>query len=203
MSGDRITTVAQLEALYGAPAQPSVIKETDRLTPAYRALIEASPFVVLASAGAQGLDCSPRGDAAGFVRVADENTLLLPDRRGNNRIDTLRNVVVDPRVALLVMVPGHGETLRINGRAEISVAPDLLKSFAVDGKSPRSVLVIAIERVYFQCARAVMRSRLWNAAPANSELPSAGEMLRQASGSEFDGLTYDAGLASRQKSTLY
>ena len=112
MSGDRITTVAQLEALYGVPAQPSVIKETDRLTPAYRALIEASPFVVLASAGAQGLDCSPRGDAAGFVRVADENTLLLPDRRGNNRIDTLRNVVVDPRVALLVMVPGHGETLR-------------------------------------------------------------------------------------------
>ena len=203
MSGDRITTVAQLEALYGVPAQPSVIKETDRLTPAYRALIEASPFVVLASAGAQGLDCSPRGDAAGFVRVADENTLLLPDRRGNNRIDTLRNVVVDPRVALLVMVPGHwrnsaDQWARRNQRRARSA-----EEFRRDGKSPRSVLVIAIERVYFQCARAVMRSRLWNAAPANSELPSAGEMLRQASGSEFDGLTYDAGLASRQKSTLY
>ena len=128
---------------------------------------------------------------------------MMPDRRGNNRIDTLRNIVVDPRVALLVMVPGHGETLRINGRAEISIAPDLLESFAVDGKSPRSLLVITIERVYFQCARALMRSGLWNAAPANSRLPSAGEMLRQASGSEFDAVTYDAGLTMRQKSTLY
>lgn len=200
---DRITSVEALEKLYGAPAEPSVIKETDRLTPAYRAIVEASPFAVLATAGPGGLDCTPRGDRPGFVRVTDERTLLLPDRRGNNRIDSLRNIVADPRVALLFLIPGLGETLRVNGHAAISVEQGLLDSFAVDGKAPRSVLIITIDRVYFQCARAVMRSGIWSPPPARPSLPTVGEMLRQATRGRFDGATYDAGLPERQKSTLY
>ncbi len=133
---DRITSLADLEALYGEPNSASLLKETDRITPEYRAFVEAAPFAVLATAGPEGLDCSPRGDGPGFVRVADERTLLIPDRRGNNRIDSLRNILRDPRVALLFLIPGVGETLRVNGRAGISVAPDLLQSFKVQGKLP-------------------------------------------------------------------
>src|SRR5919201_911317 len=132
-----ITSVEQLERIYGEPYGPSIAKETDRITPHYRAFIEAAPFFALASAGPEGLDCSPRGDAPGFVRVADEKTLLIPDRRGNNRIDTLRNILKDPRVALLFLIPGCGETIRINGRAKISTDPALLEDFVVDGKMPR------------------------------------------------------------------
>ncbi|MBT5944047.1 MAG: pyridoxamine 5'-phosphate oxidase family protein, partial [Rhodospirillaceae bacterium] len=134
-----ITTVEELAALYGAPVETSLAKEVDRITPQYRTLIEASPFVALATAGPEGLDCSPRGDMAGFVRIHDETTVMLPDRRGNNRVDSLRNIVRDPRVGLLFLLPGSGSTLRINGKAHLSIDPELLESFAVDGKAPRSV----------------------------------------------------------------
>jgi PPOX class probable FMN-dependent enzyme len=135
---DFVTTEAELEAIYGLPAGPAVIKEIDHISDHYRRFIELSPFVVLATSGPEGLDCTPRGDPAGFVRVADRRTVLLPDRRGNNRIDTLRNIVRDPRIALLFLIPGVGRTLRINGRAAISVNRALCESFTMEGKVPRT-----------------------------------------------------------------
>src|SRR5690349_714743 len=156
-SDHRVTSLDALSRLYGEPYGPAVVKEIDCINPHYRKFIEAAPFFALASCGPEGLDCSPRGDAPGFVRVADEKTLLIPDRRGNNRIDSLRNIVSDPRVALLFLIPGVGETLRVNGQAEISVEPALLARFAVDGKPPRSVLRVRVETVFFQCSRAIVR----------------------------------------------
>src|SRR5437667_6719545 len=159
-----VTSVEQLERIYGEPYGPSLAKEADRITTHYRAFIEAAPFFALASGGPDGLDCSPRGDAPGFVRVHDEKTLLIPDRRGNNRIDTLRNILHDPRVALLFLIPGCGETIRVNGRAAISTNPALAPGFIVDGKTPRAVIIVAVDRVYFQCAKAIVRSKLWDAS---------------------------------------
>src|SRR5580692_6908004 len=158
-----ITTTAELEKLYSdAPYGPAVFKEADYITPQYRKLIEAAPFAVLATCGPEGLDCSPRGDPAGFVRVADEKTLHIPDRRGNNRIDSLRNLIDDPRISLLFLIPGCGETIRINGRAAISTDPELCKSFIFAGKVPRTVLVVSVDRCYFQCPKAIVRSKLWD-----------------------------------------
>ncbi|MBP2313313.1 pyridoxamine 5'-phosphate oxidase family protein [Azospirillum soli] len=200
-----ITDVAALEALYGQPAGPSVAKEVDRLTPGYRAVVEASPFFVLATSGLDGLDASPRGDGPGFVRVADERTLLVPDRRGNNRIDSLRNLIHDPRVALLFLVPGVDETLRVNGRAAITADPDLCAGFAVDGKAPKTVLVVTIESVFFQCARALLRSRLWDPASRidRKSLPSTGALLAEASAGREGGEEYDRSLAERIPKSLY
>jgi uncharacterized protein len=200
-----ITTVAELEALYGEINQGSLLKETDRVIPEYRAFIEAAPFTALATRGPEGLDCSPRGDGPGFVRVQDEKTLLLPDRRGNNRIDSLRNIVRDPGVALLFLIPGIGETLRVNGRAAISVDPDLLEGFSVDGRAPKSVIMITVEAVYFQCARAILRSQLWNPDRhvARASLPSAGQMLAALTKNQLGGETYDMALPERQRTTLY
>jgi hypothetical protein len=200
---DFVTSLDQLEALYGEVNAASRVKETDRLTAEYRAFVEGAPFAALATMGPEGLDCSPRGDEPGFVRVRDERTLMLPDRRGNNRIDSLRNVLSDPRVALLFLIPGVGETLRVNGRARISVAPDLLASFEVQGKQPRSVLVIAVETVFFQCSRAIVRSRLWDPIERKKRpVPSAGEMLAALSAG-FDGQAYDEALPARVRQTLY
>jgi PPOX class probable FMN-dependent enzyme len=201
----RVRDTATLAALYGEPGEASVRKEVNSLHPVYRAIVEAAPFAVLATCGPDGLDASPRGDAPGFVAVEDEHTLLLPDRRGNNRTDSLRNVIHDPRVALLFMVPGMNETLRVNGRAHISIAPPLLARFAVDGKRPRSVLVIAIDAVYFQCSRALLRSQLWDAtrqAPRAS-LPSPGAMLSALTQASIDGAAYDRDLPERVKTSLY
>jgi hypothetical protein len=200
-----ITTIAELEAIYGTPAAPSLVKETDRVTPEYRALIGASPFVALATAGPEGLDCSPRGDLAGFVRVADPRTLMLPDRRGNNRVDSLRNIVRDPRVGLLFLIPGSGSTLRVNGRAHLSTEADLLASFIMEGKPPRSVMVVAVESIYFQCARAILRSDLWN--PARhvdpKTLPTPGMILAALSKAEVGGAEYDRTWTQKAKETLW
>ena len=200
-----LTTVEQLEALYGEVGEASRRKEVDHVHPAYRAMIEASPFCVLATSGPDGLDASPRGDPAGFVVVEDEKTLLLPDRRGNNRIDSLRNLVADPRMALLFLIPGKGETLRVNGRATISTEPRLLERFGVEGKLPRSVLVVSVDAVYFQCARAIHRSRLWTAAAEGTPpaVPSAGAVLSALTDAAIDGEKYDRELPARQRSTLY
>src|SRR3954451_23399337 len=159
-----VTSMEALERLYGEPFGPSLVKETDRITGPYRAFIEAAPFFALASGGPDGFDCSPRGDAPGFVRVADPKTLMIPDRRGNNRIDTLRNIVRDPRVSLLFLIPGVGETIRVIGRASISSDPALCESFIFAGKTPRTVIVVAVENVYFQCSKAIVRSKLWDPA---------------------------------------
>jgi len=187
------------------PSEASLVKESPRLLPGYRALLEASPFVVLASVGPDGLDASPRGDPAPALVVQDERTLLLPDRRGNNRLDSLRNVVADGRVALLCLIPGRNETLRINGHATLSSDAALCQRLAMDGKAPASVLVIHIEVVYFQCARALLRSGLWRPEtwPDAASLPSAGRLLAQASAGQFDGAAYDAALPQRQRDSLY
>ena len=205
-----ITSPEQLEALYGQPVIGSLLKEIPIVNDAYRALIEASPFCVLATSGPEGLDASPRGDAPGFVRVADEKTLLLPDRRGNQRIDSLRNIVRDPRVALLFLIPGVGETLRVNGRGVLTADPHVLRSFAVDGKLPNTVLRVTVDAVYFQCARALARSRLWDPASVvdRSSLPSTGNLTVAARDTKrdttaFDAEAYDAVLAERQKVSLY
>lgn len=200
-----IQTLAQLEALYGEVGEASRRKEVDHIHPAYRAMIEASPFAVLATCGPDGMDASPRGDPPGFVAVHDDKTLLVPDRRGNNRIDSLRNIVADPRVALLFLIPGVGETLRVNGRARISADPQLLARFGMDGKPPRSVLVVHVDTVYFQCARAIHRSRLWKAAAdgAKPAVPTAGTVLAALTGNGIDGEKYDRELPARQQATLY
>jgi PPOX class probable FMN-dependent enzyme len=201
----RVETVEQLETIYGQPMETSTIKEVDRLTPEYQRLIEASPFVALASAGPEGLDCSPRGDLPGFVRVADDKTLLMPDRAGNNRIDTLRNIVRDPRVALLFLIPGLGTTLRINGRAHLSIAPDLLAAFEMERKLPRSVTVIEIDRIYFQCARAIVRSELWNPQKHvdPKTVPTPGKILAALSDNRIGGDTYDREWPDRAKKSLW
>ncbi len=200
-----VRDAASLRALYDRPLAPAALfKECREIHPLYQRYIEASPFVVLATRGPQGLDTSPRGDAPGFVQVADAKTLLLPDRRGNDRIDSLRNVLHDPQVALQFLIPGVPEVLRVNGQARISAAPALRERFAVDGKLPATVLVIAVNLVFFQCARAIKRSRLWapEARRERSELPSPGQIL-QAMEASFDGQGYDAALQDRQAATLY
>jgi PPOX class probable FMN-dependent enzyme len=200
-----ITTVEQLEAIYGTPGETSLVKELDRIIPEYAAFIEASPFVALATSGPEGLDCSPRGDLAGFVRIRDERTLLMPDRHGNNRADSLRNVLRDPRVGLLFLVPGSGTTLRVNGRAELSIDPELRAEFTVEGKAPRSVMVITVDAVYFQCARAIHRSDLWNPArhADPKSLPTPGSILAAVSANRIGGESYDREWPERAKKTMW
>jgi PPOX class probable FMN-dependent enzyme len=200
----RIDSLADLEALYGTPGPAALRKVATTITPAYRRLIEAAPFLALATSGPEGLDVSPRGDAGGrLVRIVDERTLILPDRRGNDRIDSLRNVVRDPRVALMFLIPGWGNALRVNGRAHVEADAALLASFAVDGKAPRSVLAIAVEEIYFQCARAVVRAGLWSGAAAPAGLPTAGEILAGMTEGEVGGGDYDSGWAARAAATLW
>lgn len=200
-----ITNPTQLAALFGEVGKASIRKEVAFVHPHYRALIAASPFAVLATAGPEGLDASPRGDAPGFVQLQDDTTLLLPERRGNNRVDSLRNILADPRVALLFLIPGVGETLRVNGQAAITTAPEMLARFVVQGQLPKCVIVVKVEAVFFQCARAIQRSGLWQppAADARSRLPSTGTMLAALTASSIDGETYDRELADRQRATLY
>lgn len=189
-----LTTIGELEQIYDtSPTLASTAKEMDRLSPHYQQLIAASPFLILATVGPEGLDCSPRGDRPGFVRIADKRTLITPDRRGNNRIDSLRNIIRDPRVALLFLIPGFGTTFRVNGKARISAAPDLLSSFASDGKAPRTAIIVTVERAYFQCARAIVRAELWNASRhvAAHALPSSGAILEDLTAAEIDGKSYD------------
>jgi len=200
-----IDNLPALEALYGTPSEVSVRKEVPYLHPVYQALIAASPFAVLATIGPGGLDTSPRGDPPGFAQVRDEHTLLMPERRGNNRLDTLRNIVVDPRVALLFLIPGSGETLRVNGHARITVAPELLERFSMQGKLPKCVLEITVDTVFYQCARAIHRSRLWEGLPAERRpaVPSAGTIVEALTNCDIDAATYDDDLPARQKASLY
>lgn len=199
-----VTTVAELDAIYGETSEASLIKVSDRLTAGYHRLIEASPIVALATCGPEGLDCSPRGDPGPVVTIVDDRTLVLPDRRGNNRIDSLRNIVRDGRIALLFLIPGSNTTLRINGRAEISVDPELLAGLAMEGKLPRSAIVIHIGEIYFQCARALMRARVWDqdAWPDASGLPTPGSLMRELK-QDFDNLTYDREWPERAKNSMW
>ncbi|MEM7275992.1 MAG: pyridoxamine 5'-phosphate oxidase family protein [Actinomycetota bacterium] len=201
---DRITELDDLLARYGSASVGSKAKEQSVIGDHYRDLIEASPFCALATVGPDGLDCTPRGDDPGFIRVIDERTLELPDRKGNNRLDSLRNVIDDPRVSLLFLIPGRNETMRINGTAEIIVEPAVLASHAVGGRAPTTVLRITVDRAYFQCGKAPMRSGIWDPDrwPDISGLPTTGTI----SSSFRDGVDvaeYDATLDQRLRETMY
>lgn len=200
-----IRTVEELAALYDTPRETAVIKEIDRLTDLHRSYVEASPIVLLATSGPEGPDCSPRGDAPGFVRVVDERTLLLPDRRGNNRLDTLRNIVVDGRIGLLFLVPGVDVTLRVNGTAELSTDQTLRESLAVRGALPTTVLVVTTTAVYTQCPRAMVRSHLWDPQRHRdpAELPSVGQIMQALTDGRFDGAAYDRDYPERLRQTIY
>jgi len=200
-----VTTIEQLVAIYGEKKPSSVVKEIDHVNGSYRKLIEAAPFVAVATAGPEGLDCSPKGDAPGFVRILDDKTLAIPDRPGNNRIDGFRNIVRDPRIALLFLIPGVGETLRVNGRAAISIDPELMANFAINGKLPRSVLIVHIESIYFHCSKAIVRSKLWNEETKidRKSLPSTGSIVAELSQGRLGGEAYDRELPERVQRELY
>lgn len=201
----RVSSLEALTALYGEINPNSLRKEVPALTPEYRRWIEAAPFMAIATSGPGGLDCSPRGDTAGqFLKVLDDTTIAIPDRRGNNRLDTLKNLMGDPRVGLLFLIPGIGECVRVNGRAIVTVDPLMRALFAVQGNLPVTVIVVTVESVYFQCARAITRARLWDQASQlhPSAVPTAGEMTRSGDAT-FDAVSYDAALAERQRKTLY
>lgn len=200
----KIETVEELNALYGVPVEASIIKVTPFLTREYRRMIEASPFVALATVAPEGLDCSPRGDAGQIVHIEDERTIMMPDWRGNNRVDSLSNIVRDPRVALMFLIPGSNTTMRVNGRAIVAIEPDLLERFEMDGKHPRSVVVVTVDEVYCQCARALIRSDIWNpqkfADP--KALPSVGDMMKEIKDG-FDGAAYDRDWPGRAAKTMW
>jgi len=200
-----ITTIEQLEAVYGQPSGAALAKEIDHIAPVYRRLIEAAPFVAIATGGPDGLDCSPKGDAPGFVRVLDDKTLALPDRPGNNRIDGFRNLLKEPRIGLLFLIPGVGETLRVNGRAAISIDPELLASFAVNGKLPRCVLLVHVETIFFHCSKAIVRSKLWDEATKidRKSLPSTGTIIAEVSNGRLGGADYDRAAPERIQKMLY
>jgi PPOX class probable FMN-dependent enzyme len=200
----KIETTEELNALYGVPVAASIIKVMPRLTRGYRRMIEASPFVALATVGPEGLDCSPRGDAGQIVHVEDERTVMLPDWRGNNRVDSLSNIVRDPRVALMFLIPGSNTTMRINGRAIVAIEPALLERFEMDGKHPRSVVVVTVDEVYCQCARALIRSDIWNPGKFidGKTLPTVGDMMKEISDG-FDGEAYDREWPGRAAKTMW
>jgi PPOX class probable FMN-dependent enzyme len=204
-NGHLVTTIEQLETLYGEKLPASVIKEIDHINGSYRKLIETAPFLAMATGGPEGLDCSPKGDAPGFVRVLDDKTLAIPDRPGNNRLDGFRNILRDPRIALLFLIPGVGETLRVNGRATISIDPALMNSFAVNGKLPRCVLIVHVETVYFHCSKAIVRSKLWDPATQvdRKSLPSTGTIVAELSQGRLGGEQYDREAPERIKAQLY
>lgn len=204
-SKHRVDSVEKLEDLYGSPVSAALSKEIDYISDHYRAFIEAAPFMVIGTSGPGGLDTSPRGDPAGFVRVQDEKTVLIPDRRGNNRLDTLRNLMHDPRISLLFLIPGVGETMRINGHATLVSDPELRASFAMNKKVPATVIVVTVVRIYFQCQKALVRSKLWDPESQilRSDLPSTGSMVEALSDEPFDGKSYDQNYPEHMKRTIY
>ena len=199
---NRIETIEALEKLYEAAVPMSLTKVARRMTPLYRRWIEASRFVVLTTVGPEGTDGSPRGDDGAVVRIADDATLMLPDWRGNNRMDSLRNIVRDGRVSLMFMVPGSLNVVRVNGTAILTDDPALTESFSKDGKAPRTVIVIKIGEMYFQCAKAIMRSRLWAGEDRSSEIPSAGDFLKEVK-SDFDAQGYDQAYPEYAKEKMW
>jgi hypothetical protein len=199
-----INNLTDLEKIYGEPSPKSLVKEITYISDHYRSFIEASPFMILSTVGPEGLDSSPRGDPAGFCRVVDQKTVLIPDRRGNNRIDSLKNIVRDSRCSLLFLIPTVGETLRINGTAKILIQPELLNEFSIEGKLPRSVIAVTVDRVYFQCTKALVRSKLWKFEewPKERPTPTAGQILKGLE-CDFDADAYDASYPEHMRKTIY
>jgi len=202
---DTVTSLEELGRLYAKPAQRVLQKEIDHVDAVGRAFIAASPFLVLATGGRNGLDCSPKGDAPGFVQVDDDGrTLYIPDRRGNNRIDGLKNLIEDPRISLIFLVPGANETFRVNGRARISVDPALKQRFAVNGKEPATVMVVTVEQAFHHCPKALVRSDLWKRGSGSRprDVPTLGTFTA-ARVPGTDGAAYDTEYAERIPKELY
>jgi PPOX class probable FMN-dependent enzyme len=198
-----ISTIEELEQIYApAPKLASLAKEVNYLTPEYREYIRLSPFVALATVGPEGLDCSPRGDSGSVVNIVDDRTLALPDRRGNNRIDSLRNIVRDPRVALLFLIPGSGTTFRVNGKAVVTTDVEVCQRFVMDEKLPRTVVMIEIQAAYFQCARAILRSGLWKTEQADT-VPTPGTVLERLTNGEINAETYDSDWPGKAATSLW
>lgn len=202
MADHIVRDIAALEALYGTPGEASLIKVAPRLTPLYAKWILASRFCVVSTVGSEGTDGSPRGDDGPVVQMLDDKTLLMPDWRGNNRTDTLRNIVEDGRISLMFMVAGSNNVIRVNGTAVVSVDPDLLRRFRDHGKLPRSVMVITVAEIYSQCARALMRAGVWKGLDESGGLPSVGDLLAEQK-EGFDGAAYDADWAGRAEKTMW
>lgn len=198
-----VTSLAALEALYAAPSEVARNKAGVEMGAATRAFIAASPFCLLATIGPSGPHVTPRGDAPGFVTVADDRTLVLPDRRGNNRLDALRDILHDPRVGLLFLVPGAGETLRVHGRARITTDPGLRAAHRADGKEPTTLLVVAVESVFMQCAKALIRSRLWSGAARPAGVPTLGALVAEHTAGRHGGEALDARIPEAYRTTLY
>ncbi|WP_444996209.1 pyridoxamine 5'-phosphate oxidase family protein [Aliikangiella sp. IMCC44359] len=204
----KISTLEELDALYGPPVERALWKEIDYINEYYQQFIEACPFLILATYGEKGIDCSSRGDPAGFVRVVNKKNLLIPDRRGNNRLDSLRNIIVNPNVGLIFIIPNVGETIRVSGTAEIITDNKLCDSFSMNNKPASSVLSISVEKAYFQCQKAIARSQLWDSSVYidRTELPTAGQMAQHFSkehNNEFDGEAYDKNYPEHMKNTIY
>ena len=198
-----IETVEALHAHYGTPKPPAIRKVADRLTPAYRRWITASRLCMVSTVGPEGTDGSPRGDDGPVVLELDDRTLAMPDWRGNDRLDTLRNIVRDGRISLMFLVPGSNNVIRVNGTATVTADDDLRARFDRDGTLPRTVIVIAIAEVYSQCARALMRARTWSGADESTGLPRPGEILAELTDGEEGGLAYDREWPERAAKTLW
>ncbi len=197
-----ITSIDTLEALYDAAVPASLTKVTPHLTPLYRTWIEAARFVVMSTVGPEGTDGSPRGDDGPVVKVSDNKTLLLPDWRGNNRLDTLRNIVRDGRISLMFMVPGSNNVVRVNGQAVLTADSEVTEQFQQAGKHPKTVIVVTTSEIYFQCAKAIMRSGLWTRGDDSANLPTAGAFVREMQ-ADFDAESYDSGYAEYAKSRMW
>ena len=200
-----VTSIEMLATLYQPPAERVIKKAIDHVDALGRAFIAASPFLVMATSGAEGLDCSPKGDAPGFVQVSEDGkTVMIPDRPGNNRIDGLKNIVEDPRIALIFLVPGANETYRVNGRARISTDPALKRRFAVGGKEPRTVTVVAVEQAFQHCPKALIRSNLWKAGSGErpKNVPTLGNFAAK-NNPTTDPAAFDAEYAKRAVEELY
>ncbi|MDX8350022.1 pyridoxamine 5'-phosphate oxidase family protein [Cognatiyoonia sp. IB215446] len=202
MADHVITDIAALEALYGQPGKASLIKVADHMTPLYAKWIMASRLCMVSTVGPEGTDGSPRGDDGPVVQMQDAKTLLMPDWRGNNRMDTLRNIVADGRISLMFIIPGSNNVMRVNGTAVVSVAPYVLARFDEKGRQPRSVVVITVAEVYSQCARALMRARVWSSGDESAGLPTVGELLAEQEAG-FDGTAYDAEWPERAAKTMW
>ncbi|MFT4959836.1 MAG: PPOX class probable FMN-dependent enzyme [Paracoccaceae bacterium] len=197
-----ITNIDDLEALYGAAVPAAITKVVQHMTPLYRQWITQSRFVVLSTVGADGTDGTPRGDIGPVARIMDAQTIWLPDWRGNNRIDSLRNIVEDGRISLMFMVPGSNNVVRVNGRAVLTADADITDQFEHNGKHPKTVIVITIGEMYFQCAKALMRSALWKSGDESGETPTAGQFIAEMKAG-FDAGKYDADYPQYAKGRMW
>lgn len=204
MSDHLVTSLDELLSLYGDVSLGARTKEQTVIAPVYREMIEASPFCALTTVGPEGTDCTPRGDTPGFVRVVDEHTLELPDRKGNNRLDSMRNIIADGRVSLLFLIPKRIDSMRVNGRAVITTDPKVLASHAIDGKPPATVLRISVDQAYSQCGKALIRSQLWDPEAWGDvdHLPSPGQISNSFKDFEMDVEDYDKNYESDLRANL-